>query len=145
MLRAVDAGVPDDKPKALDFFMRLDEARYGDCKHDLLQWSEHERDATAVHWRSISISHWVRSKEASKTTLHDGGRERGRQANGCRGGARGSSTKKWSRVMDTGKKVVLIETALMWKKPSMKHTCYKQEDEDFLRVQLTKMGTLMCS
>ena len=34
MLRAVKGQVPDEDQQALDFFMRLDEAKYGDCKHD---------------------------------------------------------------------------------------------------------------
>ena len=34
MLRAVDTQVLEEGQQALDFFMRLDEARYGDCKHD---------------------------------------------------------------------------------------------------------------
>ena len=34
MLRAVEAQVPDEDQQALDFLMRLDEARYDDCKHN---------------------------------------------------------------------------------------------------------------
>ena len=34
MMRELDAGVPDEDQQASDFFMSLDDAKYGDCKHD---------------------------------------------------------------------------------------------------------------
>ena len=94
MLRALDAGVPDEDLQALDFFMRPDEARYGDCKHDYRNRAKKaETQQQDIEEAYQLATEYVPRKPARQPNVYaavadDGGCGRGRQANG------GGGTKK---------------------------------------------------
>ena len=117
MLRAVDAQVPDEDQQALDFFSRLDESKYGDCKHDYRnRANKAETQLQNLEQAYQLATEYVPRKAVRRFDVYaamadNGGRGRGRQANGGRGvggrggryGGRGGSTKRWGTCHGCGK------------------------------------------
>ena len=128
MLRALDAGVPDDDQQALDFFMNLDDAKYGDCKHDYqnrankaeTQLQNIEEAYQLATEYTFTLQWWTMEAvgEADKLTMEVVAAAVVAEA--VEMAAEVAAPESGALAMDAGKKAISNETVLMSRKPSRK-------------------------